>query len=108
VLYEEAFRSADTPYLRSNALNNLAHLRYTHAGSDYTLLRETVADYQKALEWNERNVDAWFNLGKSLEDLGLAEQARQAFARVLQLDDAHPGAHLNMGNYHFVRVRHMD
>lgn len=103
-LYEEAFRTADMARLRSHALNNLAHLRYVEAGSDYGVLQETVEQYQRAIGFDETNVDAWYNLGKSLEDLGLREQALEAFTRVLQIDPAHPGAHLNIGNYYLLKV----
>ncbi len=40
--------------------------------------------------------EGWYEWGCDLED-GAPEQAREAYRRALDLDPAHPGAHLNLG-----------
>lgn len=93
--------TADNSVLRSNALNNIGHLRYHIAGSDFVSILSTLNDYQAAIAMDEKNVDAWYNLGKSLEHLGRREEAREAFGTVLSLKHDHASAHLNLGNYFF-------
>jgi hypothetical protein len=58
-LYEAAYEAADRPRLRSSALNNLGHLRYSQGGSDYGSLEASVRDYRRALDIDDGNVDAW-------------------------------------------------
>jgi len=101
-MYEEAYRTADVQELRSSALNNVAHLKYSLAGSDYDAIAQTLPIYREALEIDNGNVDAWYNLGKALEDLGRREEAKQAFETVLSLDPEHPGGYLSLGNYHLL------
>lgn len=53
---------------------------------------EAIAEYQKAIALDFRSADAYYNLGITLEAISEIDAARDAFAKVLELEPDNKGA----------------
>jgi tetratricopeptide (TPR) repeat protein len=53
---------------------------------------EAVAEYNKAIALDPKCLDAYYNLGITLEAISDQDGARDAFAKVIELDPANKGA----------------
>ena len=61
-------------------------------------LTAAEAGYQRVLEANPNQADAWHLLGVLSHQLGDSETAVQRIGRSLEIDPRQPGAHNNLGN----------
>ncbi len=73
-------------YNKAYSLSNLGHLE------------EALVWYDKALEADSRNADAWNNKGACLHRLGRFEEAIQCFNRALAYDKQNAAALRNLGS----------
>lgn len=53
---------------------------------------EAIAEYKKAIALDPKCIDAFYNLGITLEAISDQDAARDVFAKVLELDPANKGA----------------
>jgi tetratricopeptide (TPR) repeat protein len=53
---------------------------------------EAMAEYRKAIALDARSIDAYYNLGITLEAISDLDAARDAFAKVMELDPENKGA----------------
>lgn len=68
--------------------------RLFHAGQ----YDEALKAYSDFLEYNTRNVPTLYNRGRTYEELGQLDKAREDFLLVLKLDPEHIDGHLSLGN----------
>lgn len=61
-----------------------------------------LKDARRALELNNRNVNAYLNIGYALESLGRLEEAERAYQKVLQID---PRCVRALNNWAFLKIR---
>ncbi|MBU1356760.1 MAG: tetratricopeptide repeat protein [Candidatus Edwardsbacteria bacterium] len=53
---------------------------------------EAMAEYKKAIALDSKSIDAYYNLGITLEALSDEDGARDAFAKVIELEPGNKGA----------------
>ena len=53
---------------------------------------EAIAEYRKAIALDARSIDAYYNLGITMEAISDLDAARDAFAKVLELEPENKGA----------------
>jgi tetratricopeptide (TPR) repeat protein len=61
-------------------------------------LEEAIASYQRALEIDPKKVEAHYNMGNTLDDMGRLEDAIASYSRALEIDPTDAATHNNMGN----------
>ena len=101
-LFVRAVECADLSNLKADALNNLGHSIFILAGKDQTGIKEAQEVLKLALEEIPDHVDALYNYGKCLEELGNLQEAKKYYEDVLELYPEHVGAHINLGNFYFL------
>lgn len=65
------------------------------------LLVQAAAEYRRALDLDETQADAWYELGRVSLDLGATGEAKLCFRRTLDLAPERERAHFNLGKAHF-------
>jgi tetratricopeptide (TPR) repeat protein len=53
---------------------------------------EAIAEYKKAIALDSKSIDAYYNLGITLEAISDQDGAREAFAKVIELEPGNKGA----------------
>ncbi|KAJ1462789.1 glycosyl transferase family 41-domain-containing protein [Pelagophyceae sp. CCMP2097] len=99
--YEAAVRCADHPKLLSQALSNLGHNIHRTARGDVGALSAAFDALEAAVAADGNFVDARFNFGSLLQDLGRRADARREYEAALALDPKHENARLNLANLFF-------
>ena len=59
---------------------------------------KAIQYYDKALEMDSKNVDAWYNKGVALDNLGKYKEAIQSYDKALEIDRKYVAAWYNKGN----------
>jgi len=59
---------------------------------------EALEAYEKAIEINPQNTDAWFNKGNTLGELGRFEEALEAYEKAIEINPQNTDAWNNKGN----------
>ena len=57
-----------------------------HAFKDSGKYQKALQSFNKALELDPNNVEAWYNKGRVLEDIGKDQEALKCFNKALELD----------------------
>ncbi|MBZ0214755.1 MAG: hypothetical protein K8H99_13220, partial [Nitrospirae bacterium] len=86
--YAEAMKAAPQD---PNACFNAADLLYRLG-----MHHEAAVLYQNGLQLDSMKPEGWFCLGNCLAQLGLADGARLAYGKTLELDAEHAGARHNL------------
>ncbi len=65
------------------------------------LIRDAIAEFEKAIELNPREIDAYNNLGLAYIKLKDYGEALRVFTKALRIKPDYPDIHLNIGITHF-------
>lgn len=98
--YETALDCADNPKLKAQALSNIGFTLHKR-GLDWLARAESYL--LEAVAVAPDFVDARFNLGSVLFDLGKLDDAELQYHETLRLDPNHENALLNLANIYFAR-----
>jgi tetratricopeptide (TPR) repeat protein len=77
--------------------NFIAELNYGAALARAGRTEEALAHYRRAISFNPRYADAYFNLAVNLDRLGRVPEAREAYLEALRCDPRHAASQHNLG-----------